>query len=154
MPQVKSGVRRDRGAVAVEFALVIPVLLLILFGVMDFGRAMFVKNALTNAAAQAARVASVHSAVTSNSESATVQAVASQVATQMGIQSMAGATGSVSVVKFTLCPPDTATTASAAVASVTTGVGFSWMLPRDLFNPGAGSDSITATATWLCVFTK
>jgi Flp pilus assembly protein TadG len=48
--------RRDRGAVAVEFAILLPVLLLILFGIIDFGRALNAQIALTQAAREGARL--------------------------------------------------------------------------------------------------
>ena len=41
----------------VEFALMAPVVLLLLFGIVDFGRALFIANELTNAAREGARVA-------------------------------------------------------------------------------------------------
>jgi Flp pilus assembly protein TadG len=41
---------RDRGTAAVEFALMVPVLLLILFGIIDFGRALNAQIELTGAA--------------------------------------------------------------------------------------------------------
>src|SRR5205823_1234240 len=47
---------RDRGSVAVEFALLLPVLLLIIFGVIDFGRAINAQITLTQAAREGARL--------------------------------------------------------------------------------------------------
>jgi Flp pilus assembly protein TadG len=50
---------RDRGATAVEFALLLPVLLLLLFGVIDFGRALNAQITLTQAAREGARLAAL-----------------------------------------------------------------------------------------------
>ena len=64
---------RDRGSVAVEFALLLPVLLLIIFGVIDFGRAINAQITLTQAAREGARLASLGystSAVQSRAQSA------------------------------------------------------------------------------------
>ena len=48
--------RREDGAVAVEFALVLPILVFLLFGIINFG-AIFAQNlALGNGARQAARL--------------------------------------------------------------------------------------------------
>jgi TadE-like protein len=47
---------RDRGAVAVEFALVLPLLLLLIFGIIDFGRALNAQITLTQAAREGARL--------------------------------------------------------------------------------------------------
>ncbi|MEV6600785.1 TadE family protein [Actinoplanes sp. NPDC051346] len=47
--------RRDEGAAAVEMALVLPLLLLLLFGIIDFGRALNIQITLTEAAREGAR---------------------------------------------------------------------------------------------------
>lgn len=47
---------RDRGAAAVEFALLLPLLLLIVFGIVDFGRALTAQITLTQAAREGARL--------------------------------------------------------------------------------------------------
>jgi Flp pilus assembly protein TadG len=52
--------RIERGVAAVEFAVLVPVLLLIVFGILDFGRAMNYKNELTQVANQVARYAAVN----------------------------------------------------------------------------------------------
>jgi Flp pilus assembly protein TadG len=52
--------RRQGGQSLVEFALVIPVFLLILMGVVDFGMAIYKFNGVSQAAREIARVTSVH----------------------------------------------------------------------------------------------
>ncbi len=52
-------VASDRGAAAVEFALVLPLLLLLVFGIIDFGRALNTQITLTEAAREGARLESV-----------------------------------------------------------------------------------------------
>lgn len=47
---------RDDGAAAVEFALIAPILLLLLFGIVDFGRAYQAKVELSHASREGARV--------------------------------------------------------------------------------------------------
>ncbi|GAA6527561.1 TadE/TadG family type IV pilus assembly protein [Intrasporangium sp. DVR] len=49
----------ERGAAAVEFAILLPVVLLIIGGIVDFGRFFFAKIELTNAAREGARAAVV-----------------------------------------------------------------------------------------------
>jgi Flp pilus assembly protein TadG len=50
---------RDRGAAMVEFALLLPMLLLIVFGIIDFGRALNAQITLTQAAREGARLAAL-----------------------------------------------------------------------------------------------
>lgn len=47
--------RDRRGSELVEFALIMPLLLFIVFGIVDFGLAIFDKAVVTNAAREAAR---------------------------------------------------------------------------------------------------
>jgi hypothetical protein len=51
--------RGNSGATAVEFALVAPILFLLLFSIMEFGRAWWTKNSLQYAAERATRYAVV-----------------------------------------------------------------------------------------------
>ena len=53
------GHARDRGSVAVEFALLLPLLLLLVFGIIDFGRALNAQITLTQAAREGARLAAL-----------------------------------------------------------------------------------------------
>jgi Flp pilus assembly protein TadG len=50
---------KHRGATAVEFALILPLLLLVVDGVMEFSMVMYDKVILTNAAREAARAGAV-----------------------------------------------------------------------------------------------
>jgi Flp pilus assembly protein TadG len=45
----------ERGAAAAEFALLLPVFLLILFGIIEFGMIMYGREVVTNAAREGAR---------------------------------------------------------------------------------------------------
>jgi TadE-like protein len=57
------GVRRpfaQRGQGVAEFALVLPLFLLMLFGIVDIGRAIWAYDDVSNAAREGARYASVH----------------------------------------------------------------------------------------------
>lgn len=55
---------RDRGAAAVEFALVLPILLLLVIGILEFGRAYHVQTTLSNAARDGVRVMALQDSVT------------------------------------------------------------------------------------------
>lgn len=50
-----------RGNAVVEFALVLPILLLVLFGITELGRMVMTKNVLATASREGARYAAVHS---------------------------------------------------------------------------------------------
>lgn len=51
--------RSQRGAAAVEFAIVVPLLFLLIFGIIDFGFGFHAWDAAENAAREGARVAAV-----------------------------------------------------------------------------------------------
>jgi TadE-like protein len=52
--------RNERGTALVEFALIAPFLFLVLFGIIDFGRALNYYNQVTQLAGQGARAAQVN----------------------------------------------------------------------------------------------
>ncbi|WP_155369199.1 TadE/TadG family type IV pilus assembly protein [Catellatospora vulcania] len=51
--------RRDRGAAAVEMALMLPLLLLLVFGIIDFGRMLNTQIRITEAAREGARAVTI-----------------------------------------------------------------------------------------------
>lgn len=58
----------DRGAAAVEFALVVPLLLLLVFGVISYGFMLTFRQAVSQAAAEGARAAAVAPSTTSTGD--------------------------------------------------------------------------------------
>lgn len=75
-----------QGGVAVEMALITPLLLMLLLGVMEFGRMAWTKAALTYAVQEAGRCATV---LASCSTAAQVQAFAAQRAAALAIPAAA-----------------------------------------------------------------
>jgi Flp pilus assembly protein TadG len=57
---------RQRGAVAIEYALILPILLLLVLGTMDVGRLLWTYTALSHAAEAAARCAAVNTTTCGN----------------------------------------------------------------------------------------
>jgi len=87
--------RRDEdGATALEFALVLPALVLLIIGIMETGRVVWVQNALNYSVDQAARCASVDK-ITCGS--------ATQIQAYAGTQSGAGFSASVFTVSVAGC---------------------------------------------------
>jgi Flp pilus assembly protein TadG len=68
--------RGDRGQTIVEFALILPIFILVLVGIVDFGRAVYASSTIQNAAREAVRVAIVDQNVTVIETEAIEQAVA------------------------------------------------------------------------------
>jgi Flp pilus assembly protein TadG len=57
--EMRTLAKHNRGQSLIEFALVIPILLILMVGIMEFSRAWMTKNILTGAAREGARVAAV-----------------------------------------------------------------------------------------------
>lgn len=62
--------KRRRGAVTVEMALVLPIFLTVVFGIIEFGRGFMVSQLVTNAAREGARRAIVDGSTNSDVTSA------------------------------------------------------------------------------------
>jgi Flp pilus assembly protein TadG len=84
-----------RGQTLVEFALLLPVFLLLLLGILDGGRAVYAYSTIANAARHAARVAIV------NQDPPTVELAAVDQAVGLGLHWDAG-TGDSNDVDFTI----------------------------------------------------
>src|SRR4051812_14856468 len=92
----------ERGAAAVEFALVVPLLIALVFGIAEFGRAWFIQSTLAGAAREGARAAAI-----SNGAAGTAAAQAALV----------GFTGT--TIAVTACPTPVPTTPPIPNAVVT-----------------------------------
>lgn len=66
---IKKRGRQERGAAAVEFALVLPILLLVVAGTVEFGRAFWFYDTLSKATRDAARYLTMASCYSGESES-------------------------------------------------------------------------------------
>jgi hypothetical protein len=74
----------EGGSIAVEFALVLPALLLLVFGVIEFGRLLWVDNTLRHAVQEGARCAAMNCCESSGACSSP-QGLAAQRATGLGL---------------------------------------------------------------------
>mgnify|MGYP003350558911 CR=1 FL=1 len=72
----------ERGSAAVEFALCLPIMLAMTFGVVEASNAVFLQQALTSAAYEAANVASAVGGTSTNA-----QTRANAVLTSLGVKS-------------------------------------------------------------------
>ena len=85
--------RNRRGVAAVEFAVVAPFLILLIFGIIEFGRAIMVQQVLTNASREGTRRAIL--------EEVTASEVTTVVSDYLANSSIAGATVTVSPTPLT-----------------------------------------------------
>jgi Flp pilus assembly protein TadG len=74
--------RGDSGTAAVEFAIIVPVLFMLLFGVVDLARAFGMQDRLMSAARQGARAASVQADPVGNAQA--IRDLVKSAATPMG----------------------------------------------------------------------
>jgi Flp pilus assembly protein TadG len=116
----------DQGSAAVEFALVLPVLVLILFGIIDFGRMLNARITLSQAAHEGARAAAVADTATAAS---TINTVMGALVSDMAPPVIDGCDGT---------PGDQAT--------VTLTYQFAWVTP--IFG---GARTMTTTAVVPCL---
>jgi len=62
--KARSAVRSERGATAVEFALVVPFFLIFTIGIIDLGRLFYIKNIMHHIVEQTSRYAMVNPTIT------------------------------------------------------------------------------------------
>lgn len=69
-PPARSGRRADRGQSLIELVLVLPLLLLVLFGILEFANAWRVYQTITNSAREGARRAVIHTSTAADVQQA------------------------------------------------------------------------------------
>lgn len=141
-----TGQRRGRlpaeaGLAMVEFALVLPLLLLVVFGTVGFGLAILDKVVITNASREAARQGTVYRGVGLRPTSAQVQAVATTYCSQnlVAFNNRRVCTVSLS--------SDPAALVSGNTLRVTVTYPFTFLGLTGFINPFGGSNGITLTAS-------
>jgi Flp pilus assembly protein TadG len=97
-----AGIRGENGATLVEFALILPILITFLFGIVEFGRLLNIQVMVTSAAREGARFASLGSSATA----VTTQVKAScptvdPTKLTVAVTNAAGASGSAATVRVT-----------------------------------------------------
>ena len=102
--------RRGRGAAAVEFALVLPLLLALVLGVIDWGYYFFVEQVVVNAAREGARVGTLQSNPTPVDAEANAKAACLAFIGQAGLDATRAT-----------CTPTTLAQSIAVTASYKTG---------------------------------
>lgn len=134
---------QDSGAAAVEFALVLPLLMLVLFLMVDFGRFFYVATSLYSASQDAARASAL------GMTDAQVRAVADASLTSAGSVA-SGNSSSPAPLTLTriIC------TGTPKVSQVTLQVTFKWITPVNLLDifkrSGSGSRVVSAKGERLC----
>lgn len=125
----RTRLKDESGQNLVEFALVVPMLLILVFGIAEFGRAWMTKNILTGAAREAARVAVVQGAGGSSTVPATARA--REVLASAGI----------TTATVTVSDPGT------SFGSVTATVAYNFPVVVVRFIPGLNTTTIPLTST-------
>ena len=133
--------RTERGASAVEFAIVLPVLFLVIAGIVDFGRYFFTQIQVTNAAREGARVAIISRGPTPDP----VPVITDRVKAALPNQPAAS---------VTISPISTCATGSTADASVNVQIPFNWIVMgpaiRMVRGSWAGSSNVSSTGVMRC----
>jgi Flp pilus assembly protein TadG len=106
--------RRDKGAAAVEFALILPVLLLLVGGVVDFGLLYYNQIVLSNAARDGSRLIAANPTANPGWTQAYIQTRISNSAAPFGVNSSATAW--------------TCTSGSSVTVTVTRNPAFKWTM--------------------------
>ncbi|MEY4366737.1 MAG: hypothetical protein RLZ28_152 [Actinomycetota bacterium] len=152
--------RSEKGAAALEFAIIVPVLLLLVLGLIDIGRLLLVNMSLLSAAQQGARVSAMTASSVVGSSTTISSSVSNSVPTGIISLSLLGNTGSCVSASLSSCVlPGIVSTCAGTNAGTTTiraSISFYWITPIELIwrfadsTRGASTDySQTVTAQCL-----
>jgi Flp pilus assembly protein TadG len=105
----------------VEFAIVAPLLFVLVFGIIDFGLAFYTLNNLTSAVREGARYASVQPAATAGQVAGVVTGFANPNLSSVGASQLTA--GNITCAP---CPPSVTT---QAITVSITGYTYTWLTP-------------------------
>ena len=140
----------ESGATAVEFALILPLLLVLIIGLIDFGRMGFVQVSVTAASREGARYSSLYSSGVGSTQ-ALSDFVQTSAPAAARVAQLDGA--GVLTVVVTQC----SATQTSENTSVAASTNFKWLLPVGLISiisPGSTwvqDFTITSTGTMRCM---
>jgi hypothetical protein len=124
---------RDSGTATVEFALVVPLLLLLVLGIIDFGRMASFHVRLSAAARAAAQAAAL------GEDASSIAAAADAV--------FLGGSGAVTIDKFQACP---ANPLPGATGTATITIDFKFITPLGAMIGKDGNETMTAEGAVPC----
>jgi Flp pilus assembly protein TadG len=122
--------RSEKGAAALEFAIIVPVLLLLVLGLMDIGRLLLVNMSLLSAAQQGARVSAMNSSVADSTLISTIRAGMPDAITRLSVLGNCVATVTSTCVSGSASTKCAGTNTGTTTVSAT--VTFYWLTPLEL----------------------
>lgn len=145
--------RREDGNVIIETAIMLSILLVLIFGILDFGRAMYVQNQLVSAAREAARSAAAYLPPTSTSPSVASTAQTVAIARFQPFGSTVLTSSNVTVT----CSTGNCASATGGSIKVALTYSFTWITPvwrllkwttTSKFNSSTGVSTFSASAEY------
>jgi hypothetical protein len=145
--RIAAGVRRlarNDGQAIVEFALVIPMFLLLVFGIINFGQAYNYKNEVTSLANQAARYAEVNSCAACGTGT---NAIATYVESTAEPNLANGGGQITTPLSISFCFPSGSTGQLGQALQVTASATYSWLPFLQAAMRNATSSSLASSVT-------
>ena len=127
--------RDEQGSVILETAIMLMILLMFAFGIIDFGRVMYVSNSLTNATRDATRWASVQQVIPANT------AVQDDVRVKFNSYTFGGP--ALTQANVTVTPPTN--NCATNTFTVLTSYPFNWLTPLPRLMRWTNGSSFTST---------
>ena len=133
--------RCERGAAALEFAIVLPILILVIFGLIDVGRLLAAQIGVTAASREGVR------ALALGRTPAQVQSIIQASSPNLASLASLGKAQQLTVAQMTACP---ASPGPTTMATVIVRTDFSWIAPVSIISV-ASDRTVESSAEMLCV---
>ena len=120
----------EKGAAALEFAIIVPVLLLLVLGLMDIGRLLLVNMSLLSAAQQGARVSAMTANIPDSTLASSVRGAVPNAIVQLSVLGNCTSASLQSCVAPSI--PTKCAGTNTGTTSVAASISFYWLTPIDL----------------------